>query len=895
MATLVLTVLITTAISLLASYLMRPKADNPLQDETPSTVASRGAFIPRLLGRRRVGPVVGWVGRHATTKEGGGGGKGSGGGGGSTKIHWESAWHILCVGPGYKLHAILQSGKVIWQGPIERSTTPSGSTVDAGKRGSFRIYWGDVGQPIDTLLNDTNKVDIDSRWEYLCFVVWDRKRLGTSRTWPLIDYDVEVRAEFSALTQSQDWIVTDQVVSTTTRNIYSIYGPGGPYGNNYIEVRNKRTEEFIAGRSIQMSGNVTNADGTYSIISVVWDKFYVRTRIYVSETLTDDIRTFPLYPTPSYKPTGTVAPFITEDNDGVNPAHMIYELLFESYPHGLGFPTTDFSLSSLEALGVLLSEQTGGERFLGGFLAEKGEEALAAIAGIMQDVGCILRWNVKNGRFEFVAIRAPTVTPPHFDEDSLVAPLPEIETLHGARQRSRMMFSFKDRTKNYRKNTVSRDDDSLADFRGHFKTIQVDIPTVINYETAVTVAERRSQEEFGNFATFKIICNKEARALLPGDSLTVVNVDPVLRILETTISPLASRVELACIVDFYGIAASTFTDEVGGGDTVNVETAGATPFQMVEVPAFLKTAPNFDVVVPYLRTDEDVDSGIVWFSRDNSTYQQVHNEQGLQTGGELREAIPITDPTFITTGPEFELVGPDIGEVLDLTGDDTNWRLGRQLAIINGEIFYCKKITAVSGTIYRADGLIRARYDTVKEAHAVGDSIFIFTQRNITWFDDLLLIPEETLYVKVQPSGTNEVELADVGEKTYTLHGKGIVPMDCKNLRTENMINEFATGADIPLKWAYMSADYLNASAGLQASGAPHSAPPIPGEFVLRFRTTGDVLMKEISAVKEATYTIDNADLVSWFSGEPSSFKVAVSLVQSGYESDELEITITRI
>jgi hypothetical protein len=891
MAQFIIPVLISVALSLLAAYLMRPDMENPVQDEKPSTVASRGSYIPRLFGVRRTGPIVGWVGKHKTTKEGGSSTKGSGSKQGQVKIHREAGWHILCVGPAYGLHQIIESGKVIWRGPIYRHDTPSGSLIGTGKRGRFRIYWGETGQPIDPVLDDANKVGIASRWEHLCYVVWDRKRLGTGRVWPMIDYVVEVRPESSQLTQSTDWIPEGTELGDTPRDIHSIYGVGGPFGDNYIEVRNKRDDEFYTGVVFQMDGNAQNPDGLYTCLSSVWSGAWGVLRIYTAETLTDDIRKNSF---PEHRPDGTITAYTLDARSGVNPAHMIYELIFSPFPLGLGYSTDLFNLDSLEALGVLLSQQTDQERYMGHYLAERGEDTLGALAAIMQDVGVFLRFNIKNGLYEFIAIRAPSVTPPHLDEDSLVSPLPEVETLHGSRQRSRMMFAFKDRLKNYRANTVNRDNDALAEDRNHVKVVQVPVPTVVQYETAVQVANRRSQEEFGNFAAFKVITNKESRALLPGDNLTVQGFDPVMRVLDVKLEPLASRVELHCIVDFYGIAKSTFEDQTGGGEDVDDTSPGQTPFKITEVPSFLKSSANLDVIASYFRDTSSVNAGIVHLSPDDITYQLVHSEQGLHTGGELREAIDIDAETYLDQGPQFELIGPDIDEVEDLTGDDTNWRLGRQLAIINDEIFYIKKVTAIAAGIYRADGLIRARYDTVKQAHTAGDYIYIFSQRNIEWFDDILLVPDTTVYAKVQQEGTDSLELTDIYPETLTLHGKGVKPMDPRNLRTVNMRNDYKTGEDVPLKWAYLSAAFLNSGAGLQGGGFPHATPPVPGEFVIRFRTTGDVLQKELN-IADPEYTLTNANMILWYGSEQASFKVAVALVNAGFESREIEITITRV
>ena len=891
MAQLILYAVISAALSALATYLLRPKIDSPVLDEAPRTLAERGSFIPIVLGRRRVGSIIGWVGEHSTEGEGGGGGKGGGGGGGGSTVHYENGWHLLCVGPAYALHKIYESGSVIWEGPIYRDSTPSGSTIDCGQAGSFEIYWGEANPSANAWLGDSTRLGISSGWPFFCTILWKSKRLGYSYAWPIIDYEIEVRAEYSALADSPAWIDPGETLRGSPRTIKQIYGPGGPDGNNYIELENDYRQEFKAGGTLALDGNAANADADYDIISVSWDKSDGVTRVFVSQVMTDDVILYrPLYfwSVPYYLPAGTIDAYVSDDNDGLNLAHAIYQLVFESYPHGLGISTDDFNIASLEALGELCETET----LYGAFLAEQGEEAIASIAGMMQDIGVLLRFNIKSGLFEFTSVRAPTVTPPNLDDDSLLAPLPEIESRHAGSIKSRLVFSFIDRANKFKPMTYTIDDDSIYDERGHFQSISVEIQSIINYSVAVQVAERRSQEELGNFAAITVHSKGEARALLPGDIITVDGIDETLRLMEVVFDPLSSKVDLVCVIDFYGITASSFSGSASY-NTNTIEAGGVTPFKFTELPSFLNKG-SIKVICPYLRQNASVRAGAVHISADDSTYFRVHTEQGLQSGGALITSLTDTDPTFIDEGPTIQLIGPDIGEALDLSGDEENWRLGRQICIINDEIFYLKNVTALGGDLYRLDGLIRARYDTVKGNHAGGSWVFIFQNRNIKPFSDLLIQPDKTLYVKVQPIGINTSDLSDIAAHEVPVVGKGVVPMLPANLRTTNMMNAWDTGDDVPLKWTYRSAAYLNSGAGLQGGGDPHATPPIEGNFTLRFYTTGDVLKHEEPDIADPSYTIDNADLVSWFTSEPADFKVSLVNVNAGYESEAVTITITR-
>lgn len=169
-------------------------------DNKKPTLASRGDFVPLLIGCRSLSPIVLWVGDRTTTSEGNAGGKGVTGGGGSQLVYRESAWHALCIGPARKLKKIRENDKIIWESidtdpsltrGITPETHPSGSTISVSGHGSFRIFWGEADQPINTRLGDPSRVGYNSRHKFLCYVEWIQKRLGGTAAWPQLEYEIE--------------------------------------------------------------------------------------------------------------------------------------------------------------------------------------------------------------------------------------------------------------------------------------------------------------------------------------------------------------------------------------------------------------------------------------------------------------------------------------------------------------------------------------------------------------------------------------------------------------------------------------------------------------------------------------------------------------------------------
>jgi hypothetical protein len=181
---------ISAGVSYLAYLLTKPKRAKPPYDATPTTLSRSGTPIPLVIGTRRIPPVVGSAFNRISYV------------GSSGRHYFEGRWDQLCVGPAFRLLRIRQADKVIWEGPISREDTPSGTTVQfddgPGEQGGswFRIYWGECdqnGAPPDVDLQQY--LGVASIWPTLCHVVWGRKALGFSPQWPQLDYEIEVRVE----------------------------------------------------------------------------------------------------------------------------------------------------------------------------------------------------------------------------------------------------------------------------------------------------------------------------------------------------------------------------------------------------------------------------------------------------------------------------------------------------------------------------------------------------------------------------------------------------------------------------------------------------------------------------------------------------------------------------
>jgi hypothetical protein len=290
-------------------------------------------------------------------------------------------------------------------------------------------------------------------------------------------------------------------------------------------------------------------------------------------------------------------------------------------------------------------------------------------------------------------------------------------------------------------------------------------------------------------------------------------------------------------------------------------------------------------------------------SRDDISYVLKGTFIDPYTGGVSTTALAAGDDSLLEIGPTITAYGPDIATVLDLTADETNWKLGRQLAVISSdvggvEICFLRNLESLGGGLYRLRGLVRARYDTRRAAHAIGAKVFIFTlpdQSDVIF--DPLITPNEDLYVKSQPSGSGgQVPLSNIAPEATVLAGKGVTPMAPEGLRAtapRHMVPAYMTGEDVTVEWNYQSTLAAGTGAGMQGYGNAHGNAAVDGAFEVLVTTTGDVTVQTTTQTT-TVFTLTNAQIVALL-GSEVSFKIKVRSTRGGYLSTQTSLTITKL
>lgn len=574
--------------------------------------------------------------------------------------------------------------------------------------------------------------------------------------------------------------------------------------------------------------------------------------------------------------------------------NWLHRLLFSSFPTGLNLSTDDIDEDSVNAVITALEDE--GYEFK--VFIQNGTEAASAVNDFLQDCGVLMAWNQTTGKYEFRLIRQDTqaYTLP---EGAIESKLPEIETYHGERRTSRMLFSFPDKTRAYRSTVIGIDSDGRAKQLEIVQARKVSIETTTDFATAAMVAERRSQEEMGNPSAITIQAMRGAKRVRVGDLIKLpasFELPAALRVLEVAWKGNANETELKAVVDNYAIEVSASEHSGNGGGSGSPHPAPVEDLAVAfwEVPEELvDPLYGITVAVARIRANADIISADIYLSLDGVNYGNRATTQFDQTGGTLTEGIAAGDPWVIDQGPQFTALGPDIGNTEDLTADPLLWQRGRQCVLIDEELFFCEKVTAIGGSTYRLDGLIRARCDTERAVHSIGATIFIFPLGNLTDVNDGILTPNALIYLKAQPWTTSGFNLADLTPVSKTLVGKGLVPGKPSAFRVTSPTPgsaSYRTGDDVEFAWGYRSSIVPNQGAGQVPVGTPYGVSPVRGDFELKFFTLADVLKDTIrSSVPALTYT--NVDLVAAF-GTEQSFKVELRNINGGLRSPPVLMTV---
>lgn len=878
------------------------KTKRPAMDTKKIDPSVRGSIAPLSLGLNRVVPKVAWVGNtialwsHAHADEP------------KAWYYRMCAMHLLSIGEGSALTRIIQDGKTIWQGRLTPDNFPSGSqlALPSGE-GVIRVYWGGNDPTITKTYNtvDSNLAaytGVSSRYPYMFYLVWDTKWLGQQKTWPSLEYEIEVNPQRTTLfgkpsvynvtniptlvTYSLSCSVTEYRRRYTTFYdiIHDIIFDFGSFYYYVIEIETTDSDASNIDEGSYMTGTINGVSFSSVVVSVSEN----------SGTFTISIQD--KIPDAWIGRTGTLTfknPLINDNNYylGINPIALIYQLLFETYPHGLGQSTDRYNLTDMEAIFDYFA--TAGNIFPASLYLRDGKSFTDGISSVMQDAGILMGWDCVTGKYRFtrptstdVATEIPVE---FFNHDDA-----EFETAYDQLDPELRIYSFTDVGRKFTDSTILVTNDGKTKYAEVPNAKKVEMETVRESVTASMVAAYREREAYTRTEIDQKL-SKSLLTLLPGGLFSFEDIPGKFRLIEKQIIPDNATIKSLFKEDVYSELSPFVQKEISGlfpsnslGAEINVQDV------LLEANRYINPDTN-GIFVLSVRSHPQILGYIPFISNNDSTYTELETQRIFAVGGELSEAIAATGVSIMTDSIKFTVNGPDINTVQDLSSEANKvaWKNGEQMCLIGDEIFFLRGITPVEGedATYTLDGLIRARLGTVKAAHSIGDEILIFSADSIQLLSSTLLVAGSTIYAKSQPFAySGAVDLSEIDPISINYAGGGYRPLPPINLSTVDRTRGFVSGTDVSFRWGYRSV-VGGAGAGLGLSDKIYNAPLPEGYFRLEFRTTGGTLIRTVDNLTSAVYTYSDTNRISDFSG--NSFKVRVYNILNGLVSDYDEIAVT--
>lgn len=935
--TIALAVQIAMAIAAAALILTakRPKAV-PLDDALKST-ATRGAYVPLIIGRTRVGPIFAWV-DDATPSPGfadsvlgsqPGFGKGTGGPP-APLTYQENSLHILCVGPGSKLIAIYQNGVTIWSGPITPSTHPSGSqiTVDSAgiAEGVFEIHWGFPDDPILTALENSERHGLGVHYAYAMKILWLPKNLGGSRNWPRLEYEIECPCYSQiASTASELPIEGDDAHPTWDDAGYTAPSPlaeddpvrlhifactldsGRPTiwvaeignVNNTLSLtpllrqfsqgsickiyvwNNTLQAATVAGGSQPFPG-IHITPGAINLPTGSWRYFWVKdsyihsstiltqalgalnSNTQLAITLGPEITGNYIYnedlsapPVPTYPGSlggwnaasllAAIEPIDTEGTDGVNCVHIMDQLLFAKKPYGAGRDRTKFDPRSIESCALVLQN----EKIRGGITIQDGEGLESVLATVMQDCGIFMPWDPAVGKFLFLAIRYDAPENATDLPAEMILQSPEMVSAQGPQPADTLAFTYKDRRRNYREETLVVMEDGQISLYDTQKARKIPIDITTDGNSAARLIPRRQQEVLANLSGLTFETNHATQMAIAGKRISANSTEGtglLFRIISVKRDIDSGKVVLDTLLDTYDPSPS-FPEESGFLDEPSSSPLPARQpdaaqveddFDAVEVVKMLANG-QIAFVFPWTRSSSKSLKAAVWGSADGISYSVV----GIvppTLGGFLAVDLPATAPAQDLGSYAVTPSGIDFDLTEDLSLDLTAWRSGRQLLLIGGEIISLQKSSGDNLV-----GLIRGRCGTQQVAHASGTPFAIVLAHTVQPLTSPLFVPGRTIHYKLQAIQTSKLsDLSAAAPRTAIVQALAFTPVAPSAVRLEGFRGDYDAAGDITILWQWHSEDLPFTGLGTQAFGQATGISSPRGHFVI---TILDNLGAELSSL----------------------------------------------
>jgi hypothetical protein len=577
--------------------------------------------------------------------------------------------------------------------------------------------------------------------------------------------------------------------------------------------------------------------------------------------------------------------------DGINPIHIVDQLLFAKKPWGAGRDRSKFDTRSIEQAAVDLEK----ENIRGYCVVKDGDGAYATLGSIMQDLGLMISWDPQTGKNVFRVIRYQDPdTVVDVPEDMVITPA-EVVSPRGRAVIDTPAFTFKNRDRRYREDPLVLMDDGQITYFESERSKKFPIVVTADPESAVRMVPRRQQEVLADTSSYKFEFNHGMRRCLPGSRFKVPSFEGAeIVFLATEVQRYtdSGKIGVSAIVDSYSLRPSTeeeqqFVDSPPpGSPTPPPPDADPVGFlDAVEVPRPF-AAGSLKVLFPAYRKSASTTGAYVWASIDGGGYS-VLDEVPLVVAGTLASVMPSAPEMDPDTYYDIEEGLLDTESIEDLSYSPASWKAGRQVLLIEDEVIF---LLRQDGD--RLQGLIRGRMGTKAVEHAEGTPFVVFLSHRLPALESLLFLPGRTIDFKVQ--GQTRDRLSDislVSSKSIELQGLAYTPLPPCGLRQPSLRRDYDSGASLELVWGWHSSQFPRTGLGQQGFGQVTSSSAPLGHFLLTFKDDSGTKVADMVS-PEPALTLSPGDRSTIGLDALPFWTVEVQHVEGSYRSAPSSLTL---
>lgn len=588
---------------------------------------------------------------------------------------------------------------------------------------------------------------------------------------------------------------------------------------------------------------------------------------------------------------GGFEPVSVLGTDGINPIHVVDQLLFSKKPWGAGRDRSKFDLRSIEQAAVDLEK----ENIRGYCLVKDGDGAFATLGSIMQDIGLMIAWDPQVGKNVFRVIRYQDPdTVVSVPDDMVISPA-EMVSPRGRGIIDTPAFTFKNRERRYREDPLVLMDDGQVSFFESERSKKFPIVITADPASAVRMVPRRQQEVFADTSSYKFEFNHGMRRCLPGSRFKVPSFETSeIVFLASQVRRFADsgKIEVAAVVDAYSLRPSTESEE----QFLDQPPTGSPPpsprdadpvgfFDAIEMPRPIAHNKML-VLFPAYRETSKTTGAFVWGSVDGGGYS-VLDSIPLVVAGRLSDALPAAPEMDPDTYYDIEAAWLDTESIEDISYSDASWRAGRQILLIEDEVIFLMRQDGD-----RLQGLIRGRMGTKAVSHPEGTPFVVFLSHRIPAIESLIFLPGRTIDYKIQgQTGNKTSDLSLVGSKSITLEGKAFTPLPPCGLRQPSMLQDYDAAGDLDLVWGWRSSSFPRTGCGMQGFGQVTSTSPPAGHFLLTFKDDSGVPIADLVS-PSASMTLSVSDRSALGLDALPFWTVEVRHVEGSYTSSPASLTL---